>query len=364
MSPTSANKPVVLITGGAGRIGVPLRESLSDDYEVVSLDIQHEERPGASAHRIHCDFTNAESIEAALAQVRSKHGQKIASILHLADHFDSSGRPNTLDRELTIEGTRKLFDHLRSFDVEQFVYPSTILVMQAAENGSPLTEESELDADWTYPKTQRIAESVVERNSDGIHTVVVRLASVYDEGCRCLPLAARIDRIYRRRLSSYFFPGDADCGQAFIHLRDAVACLRQIVVCRNRLPAKQTFVVGEEDVMSYAELRDALGQMIHGKSWPTIGVPPAVMRAGAWVKDKFSDEDEDLTLRPWMLKLSDQDYPVSIEQARMSLDWDPQHSLRHLLPLIIGNFNGDRLGWYESNELPLPENLRERVSNT
>jgi nucleoside-diphosphate-sugar epimerase len=117
------NKPLVLVTGGAGQIGTPLRESLSDEYNVVSLDVQHD-RSDAIADSIYCDFTDSQSVGKATAQVRERYGPKIAAVVHLADHFDATGEPNSLDRDLTIGGTNRLLSHLCHFDVEQLVYAS------------------------------------------------------------------------------------------------------------------------------------------------------------------------------------------------------------------------------------------------
>jgi hypothetical protein len=42
------------------------------------------------------------------------------------------------------------------------------------------------------------------------------------------------------------------------------------------------FLLAEPDVMSYEELQDQLGRLIHGREWPTIRIPKPVDKAGAW----------------------------------------------------------------------------------
>lgn len=70
----SSRRPVVLITGLAGRIGTALAETLKVRYTVVGLDRTPEEAP---CECIRADLTSADSIELALRKVRERHGERI-----------------------------------------------------------------------------------------------------------------------------------------------------------------------------------------------------------------------------------------------------------------------------------------------
>jgi nucleoside-diphosphate-sugar epimerase len=61
------------------------------------------------------------------------------------------------------------------------------------------------------------AERVIQEERGSIPAVILRIAGVYNEDCNSIPLAQHISRIYEKRLESYFFPGDADHGQPFVH---------------------------------------------------------------------------------------------------------------------------------------------------
>jgi nucleoside-diphosphate-sugar epimerase len=184
------------------------------------------------------------------------------------------------------------------------------------------------------------------------------MAGVYDEDCRSLPIAQQIARIYEKQLESYFFPGDKTCGQAFLHLDDLVDCCQHVIQRRKRLSPSEVLVIGEEDLMSYEELQEELGKMIHGKGWPAIRIPKAAAKVGAWVKDQLSRKEEQAPfIKPWMIDLADQNYPVDIRRARDQLDWAPTHTLRRTLPEMIRRMRQDPAGWYEANGLPIPEQL-------
>ena len=117
----------------------------------------------------------------------------------------------------------------------------------------------------------------------------------------------------------------------------------------------EVLLVAEPDVMSYAELQDRLGELLHGQEWPTIRIPKVVAKAGAWVQDKLATEDEPSFIKPWMIDLADQHYPVAIERARTTLGWYPKHRLRDTLDEMVRRLKRDPVAWYRENGLPPPD---------
>lgn len=346
----ATQKPVVLITGSSGLIGSALVDALSADYTVVGFDIVRPPEPSPRAEWIVCDMTKDDSVDGALAAVRDKHGDRIASVLHLAAYYDFSGEPSELYEKLTIQGTRRLLRALRKMQVEQFVFSSTLLLMQPVEPGERLTEASPLAAEWDYPQSKLAAEQVIAAERDDIPAVVLRIAGVYDDDCHSIPIAQQIRRIYERSLESYFFPGNASHGQSFVHLEDLVDCFRRVVERRHELSGHEVFLVGEPDTMSYAELQDRIGELIHRQQWTTIRIPKAVAKVGAWAQEKFVGEEETF-IKPWMIDLADAHYPVDITKARDRLGWQPKHTLRDSLDVMISRLQEDPLRWYEVNKL-------------
>jgi nucleoside-diphosphate-sugar epimerase len=258
--------------------------------------------------------------------------------------------------ELTVEGTRRLVRHLRSrFLVEQIVFSSSLLVMEPAEEGETLTESSPTEGAWDYPRSKLEAEQAIREEHGEIPVVVLRMAGVYDEDCHSVPISQQIARIYEKQLESYFFPGDGDHGQAFVHLDDLADCVVKAVDRRGDLSPFEVLLIAEPHVMSYAELQDKLGELLHGKEWPTIRIPKAVAKAGAWVRDTFAGDDDESFIKPWMIDLADAHYPVAIDRARSRLGWEPRRRLRNTLAEMIRRLQKDPQAWYEKNHLPVPE---------
>lgn len=349
MSPP-AGTPFVLVTGAKGLIGSRIVADLRRDHRVVGMDIH----PGPGEW-VQCDLTEDADVARALEDVRTRFGDRIQSVVHLAAHYDFSGEPSPLYRELTVEGTRRLLRGLRTFtEVEQIVFSSSLLVMASAPPGEPLTEASPVEAEWDYPRSKLEAEDVVRTEAGSIPAVVLRFAGVYDEEGHSIPLAQHVRRIREKDFESFFFPGRRDHGQSFVHLDDLVECFRLVVERRSALGAHEVFLIGEPDTMSYEELQVEIGHLVHGVEWPTIRIPAPIAKAGAWIKEKVGGGHETF-IKPWMVDLADINLPVDITRARERLGWEPRRSLRTSLPAMIAKLEEDPERWYRENDLPPPE---------
>lgn len=356
---SKSEKPIILVTGSTGLIGTSVLKAFSSSFKVVGLDLKRPETIVAGTHFVECDLTKDESVVEALDAIRNKHGDRLSSVIHLAAYYDFSGEPSDMYRKLTVEGTFRLLKELKQFQIEQFVFSSSLLVLEPVEEeNEKLTEFSPLeDEPWDYPRSKIEAEQLIRQERGDIPTVILRIAGVYDEDCHSIPIAQHISRIYEKKLESYFFPGDKGHGQAFVHLDDLVNCFQRVVELRSELK-NEIFLIAEPDVMSYADLQENLGELIHGKEWVTIRIPKVMAKLGAWAQEKIAGEEETF-IKPWMVDLADAHYPVAIGHARERLGWNPKHRLRDTLREIVHRLQQDPRKWYELNGLPWPEDENE-----
>src|SRR3546814_19528958 len=89
------------------------------------------------------------SVRTAVADVRERFGDRIASVIHHAAYYDFSSKSNPLYQEITVDGTKSLIDALQDLEVEQFVYASTMLVHRpTARPNQRIDEDSQLDPLW------------------------------------------------------------------------------------------------------------------------------------------------------------------------------------------------------------------------
>ena len=356
-------RPLVLVTGSAGYLGTAVVQALVADHQVIGLDKASPSSPLAGSDFIECDLTRDDSVIEALDTVRQRHGEHVSSCVHLAAHYDFSGEPSPLYQTLTVEGTRRLLRGLQRVQVDQFVFSSTHIVMKPAdEEGDVITEASPVAPGWDYPRSKLRAEHVIREERHGIPAVILRLAGVYDAETHVVPIAQQMRRIYEKQFESYFFPGDASHGQAFVHLEDAVQCIRLAIERRQQLGPYEVFLVAEPDVMSYAELQEQLGELIHGQEWPTIRIPKAVAKAGAWVQGQLAAKDDETFIKPWMIDLADDHYPIAVDHARQRLGWEAKRRLRSTLPDMVARLTRDSDGWYRANKLDPPGHESPRAA--
>ncbi|TKD51605.1 NAD(P)-dependent oxidoreductase [Sphingomonas baiyangensis] len=354
------DKPLIVITGAAGNLGRSLGKALGNSYAVVGLDTQ---APDLGFPVIEVDLTEDESVEDALAEVRRNHGNRIASVLHLAAFFDFSGEENPLYDAVNVEGSRRLVRGLAGFEVDQFVYSGTMLVHAPGEPGQRIDETTRIDPQWAYPRSKAAAEQAIREERCAMPVVFLHLAGLYDEQTSVPTFAHQIARIYERNLQSRFYSGDMRAGQAMVHRDDLIDAFLRTVERRGSLASETVLLVGEQDAIGYGDLQDRLGCLIHGEAeWTTIRLPSLVAAVGAWVQDKAEplipdaiDKGERPFIQPFMTRMASDHYALDTSKARALLGWQPRHSLADELPRIVAALKDDPAAWYKANGIAPPD---------
>jgi nucleoside-diphosphate-sugar epimerase len=354
-------RAVVVVTGSSGFIGSAVGKRLAEHFDVVGLDREGPPHPPPGVDCVDVDLTSDESVQAALDTVRDRHGERIASVIHLAAYYDFSGEPSPKYEQITVRGTARLLRGLGRFRVEQFVFSSTMLVHAPCEPGQRINEDWPLDPRWDYPKSKVRTESLIHEERGSIPAVLLRIAGIYDDRCHSIPLAHQIQRIYERKLTSHVFPGETAHGQAFVHLDDVVDALARVAERRGQLPPELTLLIGEPETLSYDEIQHTLGRLLHGEEWETREIPKALAKTGAWLQDQMPVGEEPF-IKPWMIDLADDHYALDISRARAVLGWEPTRSLRETLPKMVAGLKANPLGWYRENKLEPPALLRETAA--
>lgn len=345
---TPKSPDVVLVSGASGFIGAALVRRLARHYRVVGLDVK---APVGNSFEefIEIDLTSDRSVRSALLSVHAKQGSRIASVIHLAAYFDLSGEPNSKYEQVTVRGTERLIRALKTFDLEQFVFISTMLVHSPVPRGTLINEDSPLQARFPYQTSKLQTERLVRAEHGSIPLVIVRPPGVYDDLGRSAFLVHQIARIYEKSLSSHLYPGDLDSGQPSIHLEDLLDAILRIIEKRAILPVESTFLLGEPHTPSFAELQQDLGRLIHKEQWETHRISKELAKAGAWLENDVLAEDN--FVKPWMIDSADDSYEIDISRARDQLGWEPKHSLRATLPTIINALKAHPVSWYRANKL-------------
>ncbi len=356
----NTSKPVVIITGISGNLGGGLCHALKDQYNVVGLDI----KPSSGADKFYkCDLTSADSIRLALSKIRDEYGETIAAVFHLAAYFDFSGEDHPLYEKLNVEGTKILLEELQSFEVERFVYSSTMLVNEAGVPGQKIDEEAAIKPGWIYPKSKAEAEKAIQDNHGKIPYTILRLAGFYNEESAVPTLSQQIARIYERDFKSHMYAGDVMAGQAFLHQDDMMDLFARVLERRNDMPERDIILAGETEVMGYQELQNRIGGLIYGeREWETIVVPEFIAKQGAWMEEKAEplipdaiDQGEKPFIKPFMIDLASDHYDLDITKAKKVLGWEPRHNIYHGLNDLVAALKRDPAHWYDTNGIMQPD---------
>jgi nucleoside-diphosphate-sugar epimerase len=344
--------PIVIVTGSNGFIGHAVCNAfVKDDYAVIGFDRPDSGKPPDGITNIACDVTSEQSVADAVSRVLRDFEAPLASVIHLAAYYDFSGKPSPLYEKVTVQGTERLLRLLKTARPEQFVFSSTMLVHAPCAPGEHINEDSPVDPRWDYPLSKVQTEQLILAQRGNLPVVLLRIAGVYTDQCRSIPLAHQMQRIYERRLTAKVFPGDTATGQSFVHLDDVVEALRATVARRATLPPQTVILIGEPEPLSYDELQQAFGAHIHGdRDWDTTQIPKAVAKAGAWVQDQIPGIEEPF-IKPWMIDFADDHYALDITRARQLLGWSPRHNLRDTLPRMVTALKTDPERFYRMNKL-------------
>jgi nucleoside-diphosphate-sugar epimerase len=359
----AAQKPFVLITGAAGDIGATLTRALRDKYQIIAVDRFLSDEADFSYT---FDLTNSASVQLALREIADKHGKHLAAVVHLAAYFDFTGEHSPLYDKVNVEGTRNLLKALDPFDVDRFVYSSTMLVHKPSVPGKRIREDSPLGPRWIYPLSKANTEKVIREHAGKMPFTLLRLAGLYDEH-KCVPtLSHQIARIYEKNLKSHLYAGNTGVGQACIHKDDMIEAFRLTIDKRKELPGENEMLIGEGRTDTYEALQNRLGELIHGEEeWATLSVPKPLAKTGAWVEEHTEPlvpndfKSEKPFIRPFMIDLASDHYELDIRRAKKQLGWEPKHNLYDDLEALVSNLKQDPRGWYKANGITPPDWLEE-----
>ncbi len=356
----SDEKGVILVTGCSGRIGSNVVKKLGDHTKIVGFELLSAFYASANEELVPCDLSSDESVRQAFHHVRHSYGKKITAVIHLAAYYSFQHEHSELYNKITVQGTKRLLSELRSFEVEQFIFSSTMLVHAPSPVGQKITEESPIEPRWAYPESKVKTENLIHQERGDIPTVILRISGVYDDQCHSIPIAQQIQRIYENQFNAHLFAGDITHGADYIHMKDLVSAISHCVKMRKELPPELTLLIGEGKTLSYDYLQKRISSLLFNKEIKTHSIAKPVAKFGAWVEN-HTPFMENTFIQPWMIDIADDNYDLDISKAKEILKWAPKHSLDKTLPVIINLLKHDPEAWYKKNNLHLSDAMKKRI---
>jgi nucleoside-diphosphate-sugar epimerase len=340
---------VLVVTGVSGRIGRAVVDRFGDRFRIIGLDLNNCQHT-KDIEYIHVDVASKESVKAAFQELKELVSDKIVSVLHLAAYYSFSQKESPLYEKITVQGTKHILEALQAFECEQFIFASTLLVFKPCQVGEKINEDSTISPRWAYPKSKVKTEAVIDTFAKQIPTVVMRVAGCYDDMCHSIPIAQDIKRIYLKEFDSYFYPGNVNAGNPFLHMDDLMDAFQIAINRRKKLNSKEVFIISEDKTLSYKELQNKISTLLFNKPHPLYSVPKFFAKAGLFIQNTIPFF-RDPFIKPWMIEIGDDHYAVDISKAKEVLGWTPKHFIGRSLPVIIDNLKKDPIEWFKTNQL-------------
>jgi len=345
-------KDVIIVTGSCGRIGTQVVRKLSGEYQIIGFELLKAIYADPHEELVPVDLSSEESVSQAFTHIRNSYGNRIASVIHLAAFYSFDVQHSNKYEEITVQGTVRLLKALQDFEVEQFIFSSTMLVHAPGKPGVLINEKSPVIPKWDYPLSKVRTEKMIHQMRGNMKSVILRIAGVYDDQCHSIPISHQIQRIYEKQLESRFFSGDLTHGATFLHMADLIEAIALAVAQRKTLPDELVLLLGESKTLSYDRMQRMISHLIRGKEFKTWRVPKWLAKIGAWVLGHIPFFPPPF-IKPWMIDLADDHYELDISLAKKVLGWNPKYSLEKTLPRMIDELKANPAAWYKINQLKM-----------
>ncbi len=276
-------------------------------------------------------------------------GRPIDFVIHMAAfyHFGQYWLPEH-DR-VNVQGLQNILEGACRLRTRRFIFAGSIASLPPPPVGGALTEES---SPWTataYTRSKTIGESLLAQHSDRVPTLALRICGVFSDWCELPPLYSLMRMWSKPHFMGRMVPGRGMSGFPFIHRRDLVQCVRQIIQRHECLAPSEVLFASPPGCTFHNELFGVIRKSCGAHfSVKPIFVSPSVARIVLFVKNRIKVMlGRKRYERRWMMDYVDTPLVVDTTYTRQKLQWTPgpELSILNRIPVLMQQFLKHRAAW-------------------
>lgn len=214
----------MLITGINGFIGRNCSIFFRDRYNIFGID-----RNSTASKNIISGSITMENL--------LKFNVPFQVILHFAGSGTVQEVENNpeVEREKTVESTRQLLEYVKKYNSEAIVIYSSSAAVYGNNSEEKISEEFSLNPVSMYGKIKVETEKLIQNyyESDGVHSKIIRLFSVYGEGLKKQVLWDFSKKLDSDSTDPVICYGTGEEVRDFIHIDDVMRFI-DLVICDRR----------------------------------------------------------------------------------------------------------------------------------
>ena len=347
-------RPRIIVTGASGFVGRHLLDEIKECFHIYALARRSQAQCGAPVHPnidwTQVDIAESEPLAAAIEWIRAEG--PIDAFVHLAAHYDFTGRNSPEYQRTNIDGLNNTLDLAQGLGLRRFIFASSLAACPFPTPGQSITEQSLPEAKNPYARSKRGGEAMVQVYSETIPTCIVRFAALYSDWCEYPPLFNFLSNWLSKGWNARMIGGRGNFAIPYMHIRCAVSFLNHLLRNLDLPESGEILNASPDGAVSVRELFDAATLAYFGEKRRPTHVPKIVTRGWLHIQDAAGRAIGRRPFeRPWMARYLDRQLVIDASQTRKRLDWAtrPRFNIMRRMPFLVENLRTQPLRWTEVN---------------
>jgi nucleoside-diphosphate-sugar epimerase len=348
------HRPRIIVTGASGFVGRHLIGEIKECFEVVGVARRSQAQAGVPVHPnvswTQVDIAEPEPLAAAFDWI-ARNG-RVDALVHLAAHYDFTGRDRPEYRRTNVDGLRNTLELARNLELKRFIFASSVAACPFPAPGRRVDETTPPEADNPYARSKRIGEAMIAESAPEIPCCTVRFAALYSDWCEYPPLFNFLSSWLSKGWNSRMIGGRGDFAIPYLHIRCAVSFLKHLLQNLELPGSGEIFVASPDGATPIREIFDAATLAYFGERRRPIRVPKTGTAAWLHVQDLAGQAIGRRPFeRPWMARYLDRQLTVDASRSRRRLRWSsrPRFDLIRRMPFLVDNMRTQPLRWNSLN---------------